>query len=278
MKEIRNMTQSFIRKSGNNWIFYSFNPPISKNNWANSESQMARDDRLVFHSDYRAVPKEWLGEQFIIEAEYLKQTNEKAYEHEYLGLPVGTGGDVFRNVEIEEFTKEQHDLFDNVIYGVDFGFSVDPATWVKCYYHNNKLWIIDEIYEQGLSNKKLADRIKEKEPTLYRKFVTCDSSEPKSIQDLRDCGINAKGAKKGPDSRDFGYKWLQSLDKIYINSKKCPKAVKEFTSYEYERNKEGEFISKYPDGNDHIIDAVRYACESIINNRRLARKERGGRN
>lgn len=268
MNEIRTMTQSFIRKSGDNWIFYAFNPPISKNNWANEESLINREDRIVFHSDYRSVPPNWLGEQFIIEANYLKAINPRAYEHEYLGLATGTGGDVFSNLVLRTITEEEIKIMDHFYYGVDFGFAVDEASWGKFYVHNNKMYVIDEIYSAGLSNKKLSDFIKEKEPTISNNIITADSSEPKSISEMRDYGLNMQKAKKGPDSREFTYKYLQSLDEIVIDKNRTPNAAREFTGYEYARNKDGQFISKYPDGNDHFIDCCRYATESLARNKK----------
>lgn len=121
MEEIRSMIQSFIRKDGDNWIFYSFNPPKSKNNWVNEEQLIERSDRLIHHSDYRTVPKKWLGEQFIIEAEHLKETKEMAYRHEYLGEVTGTGGNVFDNVTIRKITDEEISVMDSFEYGIDFG-------------------------------------------------------------------------------------------------------------------------------------------------------------
>lgn len=265
MNEIRTMTQSFIRKDGDNWIFYAFNPPISKNNWTNEEATIDRRDRIVFHSDYTTVPREWLGEQFIIEAEYLKKHNEQAYRHEYLGEATGTGGDVFQNLELRTITEEEIKVMDEFLYGVDFGFAVDPASWAKLYYHNNKLYILDEIYEVGLSNKELSDRIKAK--GLTNEIIVADSAEPKSIAEIKSRGLNMQKAKKGADSRAFTYKYLQSLEVIVIDKNRTPNAFREFVGYEYERNKNGQFISRYPDGNDHFLDSVRYATEHLARNK-----------
>ena len=87
MAEIRTINQSLGRGGAGITIFYSFNPPESNTNWTNLEiqQQQVRDEVFVHHSDYRTVPKEWLGELFIQEAEHLKKTNEDKYKHEYLG-------------------------------------------------------------------------------------------------------------------------------------------------------------------------------------------------
>lgn len=266
MYEIRNILQSLIRKRGQNWVFYSYNPPKSRNNWVNEEVDIKRDDRQVYHTDYLSVPNEWLGEQFILEAEYLKKQNTKAYEHEYLGMVVGSGGTIFENLDIREITDDEIKLMDKFYYGVDFGFAIDPLAWGKLYYHNNKLYILDEIYEIGMSNRMLAERLKAK--GIKREIITADSAEPKSIAELRTYDLNMIGAKKGADSIDYGIKWLQKLDAIVIDPSRTPNAYNEFLRYEYDRNKEGNFISRYPDRDNHYIDMCRYALESIMKNKR----------
>ena len=85
---------------------------------------------------------------------------------------------------------------------------------------------------------------------------------------MKDYGLNMQKAKKGPDSREFTYKFLQSLDEIIIDRNRTPNACREFTGYEYDRNKDGQFISRYPDGNDHFIDCCRYATEHIARNKK----------
>ena len=94
-------------------------------------------------------------------------------------------------------------------------------------------------------------------------LLTCDSAEKKSIGDYKSYGLLARAAEKGPGSREYSYKWLQSLREIIIDNVRCPVAAQEFMDYEYERDKEGNIITGYPDGNDHMIDAVRYATERI---------------
>ena len=93
-------------------------------------------------------------------------------------------------------------------------------------------------------------------------IVTCDSAEPKSISDLKSYGAyGARPAKKGADSVQYSMKWLQSLNHIYIDPKRCPETYKEFIEYEYERDKDDEVISGYPDANNHSIDSIRYGLE-----------------
>lgn len=262
-EETRNILQSTMRGGETFWNFETFNPPITNINWANKDVLEERKDRLVFSSSYLDVPREWLGEQFITEAEHLKETNEKAYQHEYLGIPVGTGGNVFENLELRDITDEEVRRFDRIYMGQDFGWFPDPAAFIRLHYDSNRevIYFIDEIYVNKTPNEELVNMIKEK--GYNDNIITCDSAEPKSVADFRACGLNAKGAVKGPDSVAYGMKWLQKR-KIVIDKNRTPNAYREFTEYEYERDKEGNVISGYPDANNHLIDATRYALERVF--------------
>lgn len=251
-------------------VFYSYNPPKMIASWVNAEVIVVRPDRLVHSSTYLDVPVEWLGEQFIIEAEELKKTNELAYRNEYLGEPTGTGGAVFTNITLRKITDEEILHFDNIVDGIDFGYAVDPA----CYGQNHldktrkKLYIFNEIYKVGISNKKLHDEIIKVK--IGRSEITADSAEPKSIDEMNSYGgLRIVGAKKGPDSIDFGVRWLQNLVEIIIDPERCPNTAREFSTYEYEKDKYGKFKSKYPDANNHSIDMTRYSREKEYNFKKL---------
>lgn len=261
MPEIRNINQSLMRGGDNIKVFFSYNPPKVLSSWVNEESLAVKENRLVHHSTYLDVPKEWHSKEFLEEAEYLKKTNELYYRNEYLGIPTGTGGQVFGNLEIEEIAEEVLKRFDNILDGNDFGFSIDPDCYVQCHYEKAKrhLYIFNEIYQTGLSNRRLAEEIKKVK--IGNSYITCDSAEPKSIAELKSYGLRVRGAKKGPDSVEYGIRFLQMLDKITIDAKRCPNIAREFRNYEYEQDKNGKFISRYPDKNNHSIDAVRYAVE-----------------
>lgn len=266
MEEIRNILQSSMRGGSAFWCFMSFNPPISINNFMNEEVLIERADRLVHSSDYRTVPMEWLGEQFFDEAEHLKATNEKAYRHEYLGEAVGTGGAVFEFLEFRTITDEEIIRMDRIFNGTDWGFFPDPYAFVRSHYDKARetIYLIDELYENKWSNQRTAQWIIDKG---YNDFtVTCDSAEPKSVVDYRDMGIPARGAVKGAGSVEYGMKWLQRRH-IVVDMKRTPRTGKELKEYEYERDKDGNFISGYPDANNHGIDALRYSYEPLYNKR-----------
>ena len=134
-KEIRKVLQSTMRGGKLFWDFRSFNPPISNLNWANQYAvdAMSRANTLVVSNTYLDVPEDWLGQAFIDEAEDLKQTNPKAYEHEYLGIPVGTGGNVFENVEPMYMPDSMIEGFDKIYRGIDFGWYPDPFAYNAMY-------------------------------------------------------------------------------------------------------------------------------------------------
>jgi phage terminase large subunit len=265
-EEIRKIEQSAIRGGNLAWIFKSFNPPKTMNNWANKYVLEPKENRIVHSSTYLDVPKKWLGQPFIDEAEHLKEVNPNAYEHEYMGIANGNGGNVFEYLEIRDITDEEISRMDRIFAGVDYGWYPDAFCYLRTYYDSarEKIYLIDELYVNKWSNSKTADWIKKKGYDDYT--MICDSAEPKSVNDFRDAGLPARGAIKGPGSIEYGFKFLQTKT-LVIDPKRTPNAYKEITEYEYDRNKEGNVISGYPDGNDHAISALRYAYEPLFNKR-----------
>ena len=264
--EIRNILQSTMRGGSKYWNFESYNPPISRDNWANKDSLEERSDRLCHKSTYLEAPKEWLGEQFLAEAEHLKETNERAYQHEYLGIPTGNGGSVFENLELREITDDEISTFDRIYNGVDWGFFPDPWAFNRCYYDaaRRKLYIFYEKTANKKRNEETAQMLLD-DGFTREDLITADSAEPKSVADYQKYGLRCVRARKGPGSVERSMQWLQRLESIVIDTKRCPDTAAEFIGYEYERNREGEIISGYPDANNHHIDAVRYSTESIWN-------------
>ena len=265
-EEIRKIEQSAIRGGDLAWIFKSFNPPKTMNNWANKYVLEPKENRIVHSSTYLDVPSEWLGQPFIDEADHLKEVNPNAYEHEYMGVANGNGGNVFEYLEIRDIADEEISRMDRIFAGVDYGWYPDAFCYLRTYYDSarEKIYLIDELYVNKWSNSKTADWIKKKGYDDYT--MICDSAEPKSVNDFRDAGLPARGAIKGPGSIEYGFKFLQTKT-IVIDPKRTPNAYKEITEYEYDRDKEGNVISGYPDGNDHAISALRYAYEPLFNRR-----------
>ena len=262
----RSVNQSVLRGGDESYDFSSYNPPKSKSNWVNRIKLIPNPKRVIHHSSYLEAPAEWLGQKFIDDAAHLKEINPEAYEHEYLGVPNGDGGNVFEYLEIRDITDEEISRMDRIFVGVDYGWYPDAFCYLRTYYDSarEKIYLIDELYVNKWSNSKTADWIKKKGYDDYT--MICDSAEPKSVNDFRDAGLPARGAIKGPGSIEYGFKFLQTKT-LVIDPKRTPNAYKEITEYEYDRDKEGNVISGYPDGNDHAISALRYAYEPLFNRR-----------
>lgn len=285
--ELRKVTQSTKRGGELFWDFRTFNPPISKNNWANEfvEDLEIRkpENALVVRNTYLDVPEEWLGQEFIDEAKDLKARDERAYEHEYLGHAIGTGGDVFPNCcELDmsaptaitdmygNILREvpMWQTFDHIYNGIDWGFAIDPFRFVRMHFDKKHLdlYIFDEYTTRRTRNEDVFRILYDEEKKLARnELVIADSAEEKSIADFKAYGAFIRGAIKGADSVRYGIKWLQGLHHIYIDKRRCPDTWKEFSTYEYAQDKDGNFISDYPDENNHSIDAVRYGMEKYAN-------------
>ena len=265
MMEVRKINQSLIR-GGDDFIqFYSYNTPASSQHFVNIEKIVPKDSRLVHLSDYRTVPKKWLGQAFIDEANYLKEANEKLYRNEYLGEMTGVGGNVFENVELREITDDEIKTFDYIYQGIDFGWFPDPLAWTKCCYNPSQrtLYIFDEFVVNKMSNADVWEHLKEDKGVVEDDMIIADSSEPKSIGDFRSYGSCMRGAEKGAGSVEYSMKWLSSLSKIVIDQKRCPMSAQEFSTYEYQQDKDGNYISGYVDANNHCIDSIRYALNNI---------------
>lgn len=266
-EEIRKVQQSVVRGGNDFLVFKSMNPPKSRQNWANDyiEKEKLKKDTIVSHTTYLTSPVEWLGQPFIDEAEWLKMVNPKAYEHEYLGISIGNGTEVFDNLEIRQITDEEISSFDRLYRGVDWGWFPDPFHYGCMHYDSARmiLYIFEEFRTNKMRNSETGKILKDKFNLGRYDVVTCDSSENKSVADYRSYGINARPAEKGPDSVRYGMKWLQSLIKIVIDPVRCPDTAEEFKKYEYELDKEGNPTSVYPDKNNHSIDMTRYAMERV---------------
>ena len=242
-------------------VIYSYNPPKRKQSWVNKkfETQFIPDNTYIHHSTYLDNPH--ISKAFIQEANETKKNNEFKYRWEYLGEPIGSGVVPFSNLEFRTITDEEIASFDNIRQGNDFGYATDPMAFVRIHYDKKKriIYFIDEIYGVKMSIRELASKIKSKG---YDDFhVTCDSAEPRSIAELRELGIKALKAKKGPGSIEFGENWLDDLEAIVIDVKRTPNVAREFENIDYQTDKDGNIRPKLEDKDNHSIDSTRYALE-----------------
>jgi phage terminase large subunit len=164
---------------------------------------------------------------------------------------------VFTNWRVEEF-----DTPDGVQlrYGADWGFSIDPSVLVRCYLQGRKLYIDHEAYQIGCEIDRLPDLFMQV-PECEKWPVVADSARPETISYMRNHGFpRMTAALKGAKSVEEGVAWLQSLE-IVVHPR-CRHAIEELSTYAYEVDKDtGRPIPILADKNNHVIDAVRYACE-----------------
>lgn len=242
-------------------VIYSYNPPKRKQSWVNKkfETQFIQGNTYVHHSTYLDNPH--ISKAFIEEAEEVKNKNNFKYRWEYLGEPIGSGVVPFSNLEFRTITDEEIKSFDNIRQGNDFGYATDPMAFVRLHYDKKRriIYFIDEIYGVKMSIRELSEKIISKK--YNDTHVTCDSAEPRSIAELREKGIKALKAKKGPGSIEFGENWLDDLEAIVIDNKRTPNIAKEFENIDYQTDKDGNIMPKLEDKDNHSIDATRYALE-----------------
>jgi PBSX family phage terminase large subunit len=263
-EQIRNVEQSTLRGGPFSMTFKSYNPPAMARNWANRYALEEKPGKLVHHSTYLTTPPEWLGPRFLADAEHLKATNPTAYRHEYLGEVVGSGTQVFANLQLRDIPDEEISQFDRITNGVDWGWYPDPWAWNRMHYDaaRRTLYLFSELTRHRTSNQDTAALLMERIP--QDELVIADSAEEKSVSDYKAFGLNCRASEKGPGSVAYSMKWLQSLATIVIDPGRCPDTAREFTEYEYERDpKTNEVLEGYPDVANHHIDAVRYGTNRI---------------
>ena len=247
----------------------TYNPPESITSWVNTEARLPKDNRLVHISNYTMHPRDlqerWLGLPFLREAESVKALQPERYRHIYLGEVTGTGGEIFRNVELRPITDDEIAMFRTIRHGMDFGFTNDPTALMSCAYDRKHrvLYIFAEDVKAGLFEEDIIELVKRRK--LENEYITCDSAEARVIAKLLRLG--ARGVRpsyKKADFPRFGVNWLRSRVKIVIDPVRCPVAAHEFTTYEFDRMRDGTLRNDFPDRDNHTIDGVRYAMEDEI--------------
>ena len=262
IEEIRTVQQSILRGGPKFVVFKTFNPPISINNWANKYVAEVREDSYRHKSNYTTVPAEWLGPQFYVDADYLKETNERAYKHEYLGIPVGLGTNIFELLEIRTITDEEIARQEKNIPRAGLGILSRPESFCQmCIYACiTKNLVHRRVGRSKIRNTAMSQMIIGKGYNDYS--ISCGADEIESILDFRDAGLVANKTNVYPGSRKYSYEWLQCRT-LVIDPARTPRLYEEVISYEHEVDENGEIKADYPDGNDHFIDALRYATSPM---------------
>lgn len=219
------------------------------------------DDILAMTTNYMC--NEWLDDADKRVFERMKVQNPRRYKVAGLGEWGIVEGLVFENWREEEFDIDQVKRRHKCIYGLDFGYTNDPTAVFMGVIDlkGKKLYVMDEIYKSGLSNEKIATELKNKDLILNR--IVADSSEPKSIDRLYDLGIRGiRKARKGKDSVNNGIDFLQDFE--IIVHPRCVNFLTEISNYSWEVDKFGKKLNKPVDDFNHLMDAMRYACEEYM--------------
>lgn len=246
----------------------TYNPPETRANWVNVEALKPNPARLSLRTDYRDWRADWLGPGFIARAERVRAEDPVRYAHEYLGEVTGTGGEVFRNLEIRPVTREEREGFRRVRWGMDFG-QADPTTLVGTNYDANTrtLFIFRSWSKRDAYNADILAALAEN-ALLSTPVIGDEGGGGKGVmKELRRMGARLlREAYKPAGSVERGVRWLRERRRIVIDPESAPGAADEFSRYEWERLRDGTYRNEYPDRDNHFIDAVRYANESDIFN------------
>ncbi|MBE5808859.1 MAG: hypothetical protein E7317_11045 [Clostridiales bacterium] len=172
---------------------------------------------------------------------------------------------MFENLTLRPITGEEIKGFGHTYAGLDWGWYPDPTHFVRCAFDaaQRRLWVYDEWRANKTANIDIYRHLTAQKGLTRAEEVIADSAEMKSVNDMRSYGMRCVAATKGPGSVRTRIKWLQSLSEIVIDPARCPFGAREFSQYEYERNREGQPVEAYPDRDNHAIDAVGYATNRI---------------
>jgi phage terminase large subunit len=241
--------QLAIRTSGD--IYLDYNP--SSKFWAHTEviGQPETDFIVLNYKDNEGLPIEVVT---MLESNRVKAKTSSYWENwcrVYLDGEIGQiEGTIFTDFEIVDKIPEEASLIG---YGIDFGFSQDPCAVVALYKYNEDIVIDEIVYQTGLLNSELSNLLKSNGVTGE---IFCESAEPKSIQELRRLGHNAKPVEKGKDSVNYGIQILQQ--KHMLVTRRSKNILDEFSKYMWKKLRDGGYDTTPIDAHNHACDALRY--------------------
>lgn len=246
----KRMVLSFNPILQSHWIYTEFFAGVA---WSDSQTEYKSDDLSILKTTYK-------DNRFLTSQDIKDLENEKD-KYRYNVYTLGNWGIlghvIFTNWRVEDLSA-MHEQFTTHRNGGDFGFSVDPSAVWQAHYDrpNKRIYVFGELYQKGLTNDLLAAEVKR---MIGSEDIIFDSAEPKSIAELKQHGVNARGARKGKDSLLFGYQWLQQQE--IIIDKNCVNTKMEISTAHWLEDASGNAILKPSGKNDHLIAAGRYAHE-----------------
>lgn len=245
-------------------ITLTFNPWNEKH-WIKKRFFDAPPDADILAITTNYLCNEWLDAADLKVFETMKKNNPRRYAVAGLGNWGIVDGLVYENWKEEAFTLESIKHCKSA-FGLDFGYTNDPSAFFVGFIdtENKKLYVWDEIYEKGMSNRRIYDAITE--AGYNKENITGDSAEPKSIDELKGYGLRIKGAEKGKDSIKNGIQWIQDLE-IIIHPR-CVNFLTEINNYTWDKDKFGNTLNVPIDDFNHLMDAMRYALEKYIKKNR----------
>lgn len=241
-------------------ITLTFNP-WNERHWLKKRFFDAPEDPDILAMTTNYMCNEWLDESDQKVFETMRKNNPRRYAVAGLGGWGIVEGLVYENWREQEFTLEQVKHCVSA-FGLDFGYTNDPSAFFAGFLdlENKKLYVWDEFYEKGMSNKRIYD--KTMEMGYGKERITADCAEPKSIDELKGLGLRVQGAKKGKDSVLFGVQWIQDLE--IIIRPRCVNFLTEISNYTWAEDKFGVKTNQPIDDFNHLMDAMRYALEKHI--------------
>ena len=240
-------------------ITLTFNP-WNERHWMKHRFFDDPDDQtLALTTNYKC--NEWLDASDLKVFEDMKKRNPRRYKVAGLGDWGIVEGLVYENWKEQKFTLDDVRGLHTVC-GLDFGYTNDPSAFFIGFLdlENKRLYVWDEMYETGLSNRKIYETITGM--GYGKETITADSAEPKSIDELRSLGLYVHGAKKGKDSINNGIQWIQDLE--IIVHPRCVNFLTEISNYMWKSDRFGKKLNEPIDDFNHLMDAMRYALEQYI--------------
>lgn len=236
------------------WIYLNYFASVG---WHDGQKNFSDDHLSILKTTYK--DNEHLEKDDIYE---LENEKDEYYREVYTFGNWGALGDAiitnWRAADLSELKSQ----FDRIRNGLDFGYSADPNAFTRHHYApaTKQIFTLDGWHQNKMTNPQIANRVR---PIIGDEALFCDSAEPKSIQELKDDGIDARAVKKGPDSILYSIKWLQKHE--WIVDESLQGLINELNVWQWKKDKDGNSLPIPVDRDNHYIDSSRYALEIEYN-------------